>query len=375
MNSKTNNETILITGASGLLGSHVVKQLINSSRDNLVLLVRNTKQQQIWNTFGVKTVIGDLEKSDFSLSKELGINTVLHIAAIAGDWVDKKTAYAVNVKGTEHLVKEAEKVNCTKFIYVSTIGVYGHDKYQNASETKKRKTAYTYEKTKLEAEKYLQAYKKANGTSMDFIIVRPSSMYGEGDRYIIPAYSKYLREGKMILIGGGKSLYPIMHASDAATALVKLLSGNYTNGLGFNVYNLCDDSKISQKEFISLIKEGIGVEGEIRSIPYTPAYLASMFFELKGKITNTTPRIFRKRVKYLGVTRNVSIQKAREEIGFNPEWTPQKGVPAVLQSLEEEEAYKNNGIETSVINGIKEKDILEIIPYHLFQELKESKKN
>lgn len=370
MHSETNTDKILITGASGLLGSHVVKQLIDSSRDNLVLLVRNSKQQEIWSLFGIKTVIGDLAQADFSLQKDLGIKTVLHIAAIAGDWVDKKTAYAVNVKGTEYLVKEAEKIGCTKFIYVSTIGVYGHDKYQNATETKKRKTAYTYEKTKLEAEKYLQAYKKANGTAMDFIIVRPSSMYGEGDRYIIPAYSKYLREGKMVLIGGGKSLYPIMHASDAATALVKILSGNYTNGREINAFNLCDDSKISQKEFISLIKEGIGVEGEIRSIPYTSAYLASMFFELKGKITKTTPRIFRKRVKYLGVTRNVSIQKAREELGFNPEWTPQEGIPSVLHALEEEEAYKKNGIETSVINGIKEKEILEIIPFHLFQELK-----
>ena len=372
MNTEQISEPILITGASGLLGSHVVKQLIQTSRDKLVLLVRNPNQQKIWNTFGIKTIIGDLEAQHFTISPDLGIKTILHIAAIAGDWVDKKTAYAVNVRGTEHLVSEAEKSGCKKFIYVSTIGVYGHDRYLDAKETKKRKTSYTYEKTKLEAEKFIQSYKKANGTAMDFIIVRPSSMYGEGDRFIIPGYSKYLREGKMILIGGGESLYPIMHANDAATALIKLLSGNYTNGEGINAFNLCDDSKITQKEFINLIKDGIGVEGELKSIPYIPAFIASLFFELKGKLTNTTPRIFRKRVKYLGVTRNVSIEKAREELNFNPIWNPRKGIPAVLKALEEEEEYKNNGIETSVINGLIEKEILDLIPYHLFKTLKEN---
>lgn len=372
MNTEHHSDKILITGASGLLGSHVTKQLIQSSKEKLVILVRNSKQQEIWETFGIKTVIGDLEKANFSFDPDLGIKTVLHIAAIAGDWVDKKTAYAVNVRGTEHLVKEAEKSGCTKFIYVSTIGVYGHNKYLDAKETKKRKTSYTYEQTKLDAEKFIQSYKKANGTAMDFIIVRPSSMYGEGDRYIIPAYSKYLREGKMILIGGGKSLYPIMHANDAATALVKLISGNYTNGEGINVFNLCDDSRITQQEFINLIKESIGVNGDLRSIPYVPAYFASMFFELKGKLTNSTPRIFRKRVKYLGVTRNVSIQKAKEELNFNPKWSPQDGIPAVIKALEEEKEYKNNGIETTILNGFKEKEILEIIPYHLFQALKEN---
>lgn len=370
--NKNPSDSILITGASGLLGSHVVKKLVQSTEKQIVLLVRTEQQKKIWESFGLKTIQGDLENPQFRLEKELGINLILHIAAIAGDWVDKKMAYAVNVEGTKYLIREAEKIACKRFIYVSTIGVYGHEKYFDASENKRRKTSYIYEKTKLDAEKFIEWYKKKNNTSMDFIIARPSSMYGEGDRYIIPAYSKYLREGKMILIGGGKSLYPIMHASDAATALVKLLDGNYTNGTGLTAFNLCDDSQISQKEFIELIKDQIGVEGELRSIPYMTAYVASMFFELKGKITHTTPRIFRKRVKYLGSTRNVSIQKAKEELGFKPEWKPQEGIPEVVKALEEEEEYKSNGIENTLVNGISEKEILEVIPYHLFKQLKDN---
>ena len=367
-NSQNSQDSILITGASGLLGSHVVKQLLQSQNHDFTILVRNKQQEKIWNTFGIKTVIGDLEKPEFTLSP--GIKTIIHIAAIAGDWVDRLKAHAVNVDGTSHLITEAEKIGCHKFIYVSTIGVYGHVKYTNAPETRKLQSSSTYEKTKLQAEKYIQNYKKSNHTTMDFIIVRPSSMYGEGDRYIIPAYSKYLKKGKMVLIGGGKSLYPIMHVDDAATVLVQLVNGNYTNGTGLNIYNLCDDSKITQKEFISLIKENIGVNGEIKSIPYFPAYLASIFFEAKGKVTGKEPRIFRKRVKYLGITRNVSIVKAKNELGFSPKWSPQEGIPAVLRAFEEEEEYKANGYATAVIHGIQEKDVLDIIPYHLFKQLK-----
>ena len=278
----------------------------------------------------------------------------------------------MNVKGTEYLFRQAEQAGCKKFIYVSTIGVYGHNKYLNATEDKELKTSWTYERTKLEAEQFIHKYVKTSAIGMEVIIVRPSSMYGSGDRYIIPAYAKYLRKGKMVLIGGGKSLYPIMHAEDVASVLVQLIDSQLTNGNKLAVYHLCDDSKITQAEFINLIKNTLGVDGELRSIPYRTAYLASMFFELKGRLTHKEPRIFRKRVKYLGVTRQVSIEKAKTELGFSPKWSPQEGIPSVLKSLEEEENYKANGIETSVINGITEKEILDIIPYHLFKELKEN---
>lgn len=368
-NNETTN-TILVTGGSGLVGSHVVKQLVNKNKDNITVLVRNDQQAKIWNTFNIKTIVGDLEKQDFELPDS--IDTVIHIAAIAGDWVDKSTAEAVNVKGTAHLVQQAEKIGCKKFIYVSTIGVYGHERYRNATETKKMKASATYERTKQQAEQFIQTYVKKNETAMEFIIVRPSSMYGEGDRYIIPVYRKYLLKNKMTLIGGGKSLYPIMHAEDAASVLVQLVDSHYANGSKLALYNLCDDSMITQKEFIDIIKDTIGVEGEIPSVPYRAAYMASIFFEAKGKITHKEPRIFRKRVKYLGVTRQVSIEKARSELGFAPKWSPHEGIPNVLHALEEEETYKANGIETSLINGIKEKEILDTIPYHLFKELKKN---
>ena len=201
VNSPTSNDSVLITGASGLLGSHVVKQLLNFKEQDFIVLVRNKDQQKIWNAFGIKAILGDQEQPVFTIPSS--IKTIIHIAAVAGDWVDKKKAHTVNVVGTEHLIREAEKIGCKKFIYVSTIGVYGHVKYMNAKETRKLKSSSTYEKTKLDAEKFIQRYKKANNTSMEFIIVRPSSMYGEGDRYIIPGYSKYLKQGKMVLIAGG----------------------------------------------------------------------------------------------------------------------------------------------------------------------------
>ncbi len=365
--------TILVTGGSGLVGSHVLRKLLEGQNQNFSVLVRNERQAKIWDTFGIKTVIGDLEQPEFSLPDT--ITTIIHIAAIAGDWVNRKKAYAVNVTGTEYLLKQAEKIGCKKFIYVSTIGVYGHEKYINATEDKKLKSSSTYERTKIEADKYIQDFAKTTSNGMEFIIIRPSSMYGEGDRYIIPAYTKYLKKGKMILIGRGKSLYPIMHAEDAASVLIQLANGHHTDGGNLAIYNLCDDSRISQKEFISLIKDNIGVDGELLSIPYLPAYLASVFFEIKGKLTKTEPRIFRKRVKYLGITRNVSIEKAKNDLNFKPKWSPQEGIPAVLKVLEEEETYKANGIEISIINGFKEKEILDTIPYHLFKVLKENKIN
>ena len=185
MSNERNN--ILVTGGSGLVGSHVLKKLLDEQNHDFSVLVRNEQQAKIWHTFGIKTVIGDLEHPNFRLPDS--ITTIIHIAAIAGDWVNRKKAYAVNVTGTEYLLKQAEKIGCKKFNYVSTIGVYGHSKYVNAIETKKLKTSSTYERTKLQAEKFIQEYAKSAKNDMELLIIRPSSMYGEGDRYILATYS------------------------------------------------------------------------------------------------------------------------------------------------------------------------------------------
>ena len=120
MSKQNSKSTILITGASGLLGSHVVKQVLktNISKD-FSILVRNDHQAQIWSSLGITSIIGDLEEPNFNLPNT--INTIVHIAAIAGDWVDKTKVQIVNVEGTIHLIKQAAKIGCKKFIYVSTI--------------------------------------------------------------------------------------------------------------------------------------------------------------------------------------------------------------------------------------------------------------
>jgi nucleoside-diphosphate-sugar epimerase len=360
--------SILVTGGSGLLGSNVISQLLVQNNQDFVILVRTEEQAKIWNSFGIQTITGDLENPTFDLPSS--IKTIIHTAAIAGDWVDKKKAQTVNIFGTEYLLQQAEKIGCTKFIFVSTIGVYGHVPYHNASEDRKYKNSTEYEKSKIEAEKRILEYNKAKN-NLKIVIVRPSSMYGPGDRYIIPTYIKYLKKGRMILIGGGKSLYPIMHAEDTARFLVQLIKSEIpTNGV-VERYNLCDDSKITQKEFITIIKDKLGLQNELRSIPYVPAYFASLFFELQGKIKKKQPFIFRKRLKYLSVTRNVSIDKARKELNFEPRWLPKDGIPNVIDTLQEEEEYKSQIPETKIINGIPEKDILAHVPYFLYKILKE----
>lgn len=345
-------ESVFITGASGLLGSHVIKKLLIDDTYKPIVLVRTEEKSKIWEKYGIQTVIGNLENCSFTVPNN--VLSIIHIAAIAGDWVDKKKAFLVNVKATRYLLDQTVSTKCPTFLHISTIGVYGHSKYEGVSEDRLFKKSSYYENTKIEAEKLIFDYQKIN-PEIRFIVLRASSMYGEGDRHILPRFINYLKKGKFIFIGGGNNLFPIMHASDAAKAVILSLSRVQGN---FSVYNLCDDSKITFREFIEILTEYLGLENNIKSAPYRIAYSVGFLLEIIGKIRKKEPFIFRKRVKYLGVSRNVSIQKIRKELNFEPEIHPREGIPSTLINLDEETRFRANNKLVDEIN---------VIPYHLYK--------
>lgn len=359
---------ILVTGASGLLGSHVVRLLHLDPEFRPVPLVRTKEQATEWEVLGLDPVIADLRNPPFNLPVDLW--GVVHTAAIAGDWVDADLAYAVNRDGVRHLVEAAALTQCQRFVHISTIGVYGHARYDRATEDRKYGRSSTYENSKVAGEKVILGDIKAKISSavedfprMTFVVLRPPSMYGEGDRHVIPKFTKYIERGKFLFVGGGKSLYPVIHAADAARAvLLALQKPDLRSG---ERYHICDDSRITLRGFVEVLAQNMGMEPEFKSIPYWPAYLLSCVFAMVGRVRGKEPWIFPKRIKYLGRTRNVDITKARKELGFEPEINPAQGIPRTLEWLREEQTT----LLTNQKAEKKEADSFLTVPFHLQKAL------
>ncbi|MHA2366217.1 MAG: NAD-dependent epimerase/dehydratase family protein [Candidatus Hodarchaeales archaeon] len=325
-------KSVLVTGASGLLGSHVVRLLFLAKKFIPIPMVRTEEQASEWRNLGLNPVLADLMNTTITLPKSIW--AIIHTAAVVDDWVDKSAAFTVNVEGTHRLIESALKTDCNRFIHISTIGVYGHSPYTDATEEQPFKKTSVYENTKIKAEKVVNSYLD-NTKGLKFIILRPPSMYGEGDRHIIPKYKKYIQKRKFLFINNGKNLYPIIHAADAAQAvLLSLQKDDITSG---SKYHLSDDTRITLRRFIEILAENLNIEPKFRSIPFWPAFILSTFFEIAGKIRKKEPWIFRKRIKYLGRDRHVDITKAKEELGFQPKINSEIGISRTLKWIKEEE--------------------------------------
>ncbi|OLS16633.1 MAG: dTDP-glucose 4,6-dehydratase [Candidatus Heimdallarchaeota archaeon LC_3] len=335
MTSSNNSKKILITGSTGLLGSHILRLLLEQRQYTPVAMVRTLSQKQACENIGIDAVIGDLQNSaSLKVLSETDFYAVINSAAIAGDWIDKQLAQEVNVKGTKELIKNLPHVKI--FVHISTIGVYGHKAYHNITEDRKYRKSSTYEDSKIDAEKYIRRIVDKQKQTK-FIIIRPPTLYGENDRHFFPRLLKYIRLGKFKFVGKGIIFFPLIHAEDAARAILLSLESNCNSGSAFHISG--PDTTI--RDFIHILSKKMNQKTINKTYPYYPFLFLSFFYELFGKLSGKEPYIFRKRVRYFGRSRHVNISKAKNELKFEPKISLEEGIERTLKFFIEEESIKN----------------------------------
>jgi nucleoside-diphosphate-sugar epimerase len=235
----------LITGGSGFLGVALAKKLKELGHNVIVYdLAKSPKLSD--NIDFIKGDILDYEKLK-SVTK--GVEIIYHLAALIPQRRRKeKEMYAVNVEGTKNALNCAVKNNVKRFVYISSVQVYG--KYNGIiKEDAKCNPVGFYAKNKLESEKLCFEYFKKYNLSIN--ILRPPTIIGPGidDKYVLSMLSIIKNNGILPVIGNGLQKYNAIFISDCVEAVI-LASENKNND--FEIFNIgCEDVI----PYIELIKE------------------------------------------------------------------------------------------------------------------------
>src|SRR6266702_7894956 len=174
--------TTLVTGASGFLGSHVARLLVERG-DRVRVLLRPTSQTRLLEDLAAERVPGDL-RDPASLDKALtGVHTVYHVAADYRLWArDPREIYESNVQGTCNLLEAARRAKVGKFVYTSTAGTVavprGAVLPDESIVTSIDEMIGAYKRSKWLAE---QEARKAAAAGLPVIIVNPTTPVGPGD--------------------------------------------------------------------------------------------------------------------------------------------------------------------------------------------------
>ncbi|MCP4149000.1 MAG: NAD-dependent epimerase/dehydratase family protein, partial [bacterium] len=195
-------DKILITGAAGFVGSHLVRELLKTGAQ-VVCLIHPQEDTYRIDDLQVTKIYADITKKE-SLSEAVkDVDYIFHLAAVLGS-VDSETFFNVNCQGTKNLVELCleQKINLKRFLFVSSIAVVGPSgKKKIFDETTPYNPVTEYGKSKLKAEQYLVSIKD----KLPFTTVRLPLVYGPYSKGGLFVFYKLLNKRLNVSFGGGAS--------------------------------------------------------------------------------------------------------------------------------------------------------------------------
>lgn len=329
----------LVTGGTGLLGSHIVEQLRKRERPVRVL-VRAGSDVSWLRGQGVDLAEGDLSDPASIRRACQGVECVYHAAARVGDWGPWEDFLRITVDGSKNLFDAAEQSKVPRLIHISSISVYGHvnepglvlDETAPLGRNLYKWSYYTRAKVMVEQELWRR---HAVGGSVRFTVIRPSWLYGPRDRATIGRLVRLVRDGKAKLLGAGDNRLNVVYAGNVAEACI--LAADHPNAAG-QAYNCSNDGELTQREYFNLVAESIGAPKVTKTVPFSVAYRAAFAMECFGHLfrLKRPPMITRYAVWLMGRHTFFSADKARRELGWTSTVGYREGIPMTIRWYEKQ---------------------------------------
>jgi len=315
-----------------MLGSYLVERLL-ADGCAVRALVRDTEAAQWLASLGAALVRGDVTEERGVLDAASGCDAVFHAAAAIGPGSDLEAFRALNVSGTQHVIRAASAAGA-RLVHVSSTAVYDDEaraRFAPVAEevpVSRLPDGDAYGRSKQEAE---AAVLRAHADGVVWAsVVRPPVMYGRRDRQFIPRIAPVLSWGFFPVIDGGRSTFLLVHAGAVADGAVRAAT---VDGAGGRVYHLTNDFAVSVAEFARLA--GVGLGRHIRT-PSVSLDVAQGFFRALGLACTLAGRADLAvhapgSLALLSRDNPFTSERARRELGWSPPVPPSVALPEAFR--------------------------------------------
>ncbi|MDX8513698.1 NAD-dependent epimerase/dehydratase family protein [Mesorhizobium captivum] len=315
---------VLVTGASGFLGSHVLARLAASG--TLALgLGRDAERCAALEAAGHRIIRHDLARPlDGTLDPRLDrVERIIHCAALSSPFGRLQDFVVANVAATRNLVDFAARQGASRFVHISSPSVCFafRDQLGLTEDMALPDPVNHYARTKREAEKLVLA-----APAVHPVVLRPRGIYGAGDRALLPRLIEAAKRRPLPLFRGGRAAIDLTHVDDVVDAvMVALAAPKVAEG---QIFNISGGEVLPVRRIADEACVRAGLKARWRPMPLLPAMLAAGLMEtvalrLPGQ---PEPPITRYGLGLFAYAQSLDLSKAKRVLGWTPKISFEEGL-------------------------------------------------
>lgn len=321
----------LVTGATGFTGGHLVRCL-RAHGDDVVALVRceDARARRLAEQ-GCAIRLGDLADRESLHAAVQGVDVVYNVAASYRQAAASADTYgAVNAEAVGWLVDAAAQAGVRRVMHCSTVGVHGDVEHPPANEDAPLRPGDEYQRSKLRGEELGRS--RAAATGVEFVVARPSGIYGPGDQRLFKLFGAVAR-GRFVQLGAGEIYYHLTYVTDVAEGF--RLCGTVP-GAAAGTFIIAGEEVARLRELVQLTASIAGVRPPRVRLPVWPVWLAGAVCEAVCVPLGVEPVLYRRRVDFFTKSRSFDIRRAKAVLGFRPAVSLQDGIRLTLDWYRQE---------------------------------------
>lgn len=314
---------ILVTGATGFLGQHLVNDL-SAKGIGCIALGRNQSIGAKLANKSTEFINVDLTDKESVLSIDKEVDIIVHCAALSTLQASAYEYHQHNVIATENIVALANKRNIKRFIHISSASVYFEYKHKlDCHEDTDIAVTFVndYAKTKFQSEQVLES---SLNPSIERVILRPRGIFGEGDNGIMPRILRVAKSGFFPLINKGQAELDITYVKNVSHAIMLAAT---VKQLKSTVFNITNDEPTSLNTLLNAVFSKKKITVKMIHVPQRllmcTAYILAWQTALFSK---TEPKLLPYSAGLLTYSQTLNIDRIKLELGYKPLYTITEGI-------------------------------------------------
>ena len=297
MISNSPKQKVSLIGGSGFIGTTLAKQLAELGIEFEIIDLRSSP------VFPEKTKFGDV-RDLASLKDTITGDVVVNLAAVHRDDVkDPSAYYDTNVFGSKNVANACSALNIRKIVFTSSVAVYGFVK-KTTGEDGEINPFNDYGRSKYQAEGMFEEW-RAQSSENALFIVRPTVVFGEGNRGNVHNLLYQIAKGRFFMVGSGRNHKSMAYVENISRFLLQCICSKRTYG----VYNYVDGPDLNMNELTHQIKSKLGKKPSRFKIPYFIGICLGITADFLSKLSGRKFPISLIRVRKFCATTSFSSNK------------------------------------------------------------------